>query len=864
MKKFELLAASALVSLYACPALAQDTPPTTQAQGAPAATAAAAQQVDSRSSDGDDIIVTATKREQTLQDVPVSVAVTGADTIKKARILDLISLQASVPSLKVYQLQSSGQTGFQIRGFGNGTGNIGVESSVGVFIDGVYRSRSASAIADLPDLERIEVLRGPQSTLFGKNVSAGAISIVTKRPQFSWGGGAEATTGNFGNIEARASVTGPISKTLAFRLYGSVNQRDGYYTNLVNKVQVNGRDRYSLRGDLLFEPSSDFSVRIIADLNHINEVCCGAVTIFNGPVTQLIGAPRAFGGVGAVIGNPATAYNREVVYNTSPNNRLTGKGISGQIDWNVGFAKLTSITAYRTQTNDTTLDVDFTGADISNQTTSDSIKTLTQEFRLASDNAGPFNWLLGAFYSDEKIRSGRNILYGADARAFADAVTITRGANGAPAAGAVPPILTLESLQRAAGNTSVVPGQTYFAQGTGIFDNYTLNDQSFSVFGQTDFKPFERLTLTVGGAYLHDRKAAVSNVVLTDRFSQLNLNNVTELGFLPLAIIAPGAPAGARIPTNLFAGLNAVQFFYADTANHGPVNFPNATENGILKGDKFTYLARAKFDINSNINVYASYSTGWKAGAYNLSSDSRPATNGVGRTANPENVEVYEIGAKARFRGGYLNIAVFDEKIKGFQSNAFTGTGFALVNAGSQSVRGVEVEGSYKPFRALVINASGTYLDPKYDSFTRAPCFSFDARCQVPAGSPAGTLPPQFRDLSGTTPAGISKWSANVNAIYTQTISDRISAYVRGEFVYSSKTPLTDTVPASIASAEVKTVNASIGLNLPDQFEIQGWIRNLGNDNYFIGAFATVVQNGSFSGYINEPRTYGVTLRKAF
>eukprot|EP01037_Dinobryon_pediforme_P030238 gene30238-34218_t len=151
MKKFELLAASALVSLYACPALAQDTPPTTQAQGAPAATAAA-RQVDARGSDNEDIIVTATKREQTLQDVPVSVAVTSDDTIKKARILDLISLQASVPSLKVYQLQSSGQTGFQIRGFGNGTGNIGVESSVGVFIDGVYRSRSASAIADLPDL----------------------------------------------------------------------------------------------------------------------------------------------------------------------------------------------------------------------------------------------------------------------------------------------------------------------------------------------------------------------------------------------------------------------------------------------------------------------------------------------------------------------------------------------------------------------------------------------------------------------------------------------------------------------------------------------------------------------------------------
>lgn len=860
MRKSDLLGASAIALLYAVPAFSQETPPTTQAQGAPAATSAAPR-VDRSATDTDDIIVTATKREQTLQDVPVSVAVTSDDTIKKAKIHDLIDLQASVPSLKVTQFQSAGQTNFTIRGFGNGNGNIGIESSVGVFIDGVYRSRSASSIADLPELERIEVLRGPQSTLFGKNVAAGAISIVTKRPQFAWGGNAEATVGNLGNIEARASITGPITDTLAFRLYGSVNQRDGYYTNRLTGGKVNGRDRQSLRADVLFEPSSNFSVRIIGDLNNINEVCCGAVTINNGPLTQLIGLPRAFGGVGGLVGNAATPFNREVVYNTAPNNRLNGKGISGQIDWTLGFAKLTSITAYRRQTNRTDLDVDFTGGDISNQTTDDTIKTFTQEIRLASDYAGPFNWLLGGFYSDERIKTGRNILYGADGRRFADAAALA--ATGASLTG-TSPITTLEALQRGAGNTSVVPGQTYFAQGTGIFDNYRLNDISFSIFGQADYKLFEKLTLTVGGAYLNDRKSAFSNVVLTDRFSQLNLQNVPELGFLPLRLLNPAAPAAARIPTNLFAGLNALQFFYPDTANHGPVNFPNANENGVLKGDKFTYLARAKYDFSRNINVYASYSTGWKAGAYNLSSDSRPPNNGVGRTAAPENVTVYEVGAKARFNGGYFNVALFDEKIKGFQSNGFTGTGFALVNAGSQSVRGVEVEASYKPFRALLLNASGTYLDAKYDSFTRAPCFSFDTRCQVPAGSPAGTLAPQFRDLTGARPGGVPEFSGNVNATYTQQITDRISGFIRGEFVYQTNTALTDTVPAALASSEVKTVNASIGLDLPDAFQIQGWVRNLGNDNYYIGAFNTVIQSGSYSAYINEPRTYGVTLRKSF
>ena len=174
--------------------------------------------------------MTAAKREQTLQDVPISVSVTSSDTIEKAQIVDLKDLQSVVPSLKVTQFQSAGQTNFTIRGFGNGNGNIGIESSVGVFIDGVYRSRSASAISDLPELERIEVLRGPQSTLFGKNVSAGAISVVTKRPQFDWGLRAEATAGNYGAIQANASITGPITDSIAFRAYGSVNQRDGYFT----------------------------------------------------------------------------------------------------------------------------------------------------------------------------------------------------------------------------------------------------------------------------------------------------------------------------------------------------------------------------------------------------------------------------------------------------------------------------------------------------------------------------------------------------------------------------------------------------------------------------------------------------------
>ena len=146
--------------------------------------------------------------------MPIAVSVVSADTIDKSNVRDLIDIQTTVPSLRVTQLQNSSQTNFTIRGFGNGANNPGIESSVGVFIDGVYRSRSAAAILDLPTLERVEILRGPQSTLFGKNVSAGAISITTKSPEFEWGGSVEATYGNFDQINFKGSLTGPISETL--------------------------------------------------------------------------------------------------------------------------------------------------------------------------------------------------------------------------------------------------------------------------------------------------------------------------------------------------------------------------------------------------------------------------------------------------------------------------------------------------------------------------------------------------------------------------------------------------------------------------------------------------------------------------
>ena len=227
----------------------------------------------------DEIIVTANKKEQTLQDIPMSVTVTSAEQIEQSAIVDLLDLQSAVPSLRMTQLQKTTETNFIIRGFGNGANNPGIEGSVGVYIDGVYRSRSASAMADLPTIERVEC-GGPQTTLFGKNVR-GVISITTKLPEQEFGGSIEATVGTYGSSIMKGTVTGGITDTTSFRISASSNKNDGYSTNLVDNTKIMIAIG-SIRGQLLIEPSEDLSIRMIADYNQIEEVCCIASSLVDG------------------------------------------------------------------------------------------------------------------------------------------------------------------------------------------------------------------------------------------------------------------------------------------------------------------------------------------------------------------------------------------------------------------------------------------------------------------------------------------------------------------------------------------------------------------------------------------------------
>ena len=852
---------------------------------------------------GNAIIVTATKREATLQDVPVAVSVTNAETIERAQIRDLRDLQTVVPSLSVGQRQSVGSTNFFIRGFGNGANNAGIEPSVGVFVDNVYRSRTVSQITDLPDVQRIEVLRGPQSTLFGKNASAGVISITTQEPQFDTSGAVEATYGNFNQVIAKGYITGALHEDVAASFAAGINKRDGFFKDGGTGDRTNERDRWFIRGQVKINADDRLTMRLIGDYDMIDENCCAVSLVQAGAPAQAI---RALGGQ---FNDPAAPYGGTVYNDFNSTNRIRNWGLSAQADYDLGALTLTSITAYRNTDSTTFQDADFTSADLIYPLSQFlNIDSFTQELRLTGEVTSGVNMVLGAFYIDEQVNQTGELRYGADARNYANVLvqSLSGGALNVP---------TLEATLAALDGTPGAYTGKFLGAGQGFDEDYVLDSSALSLFGQFDIELTDRLVLTVGGNYTRDRKSFVTDSVSNDLFASLDLDAPqyaafrrtllfqgglaqqigTRLGLGRSATAAEIGAFAASSPTNTAiynATVAAVTAFAAanqnvPTANPlNPlrvlqflppfVNVPNSVEDGKTRDNDFSYTARLAYDLTDDVNVYVSYATGFKASSVNLSRDSRPdsadraaiiaaglSRNNLvygSRFAGPEDSRVIEAGLKGTFGNISANVAVFDQEISGFQSNIFTGSGFALRNAGKQSTFGVELE-SAANFDALSLNFGVTYLDPTYDSFVQS----------------------SVGDISGTKPAGIPEWTVLLGAQYEFETSGG-TLIPRVSYLWQSDTQLIEGLPAflvknpdgSIASntqalavaeaftREVNDMTASLSYEVDGGPSFTLWARNLLNDRDLGVVFDSPAQPGNVSGYPNDPRTYGATVRYKF
>ncbi len=893
---------------------------------------------------GDDVvIVTATKRDTTLQETPVAVSVTTSDVIEKAQILDIKDLQSVVPTFRVSQLQNAGNTTLTIRGFGNGGNNIGIEPSVGLFIDGVYRSRAAAAIGDLPKLERVEVLSGPQSTLFGKNASAGVVSIVTAKPDYETNGYLEGGVGNYNLNYVKGYITGGLSDNFAVSLGGGYQNRDGYFSPAegTSGGDFNTLDRFNFRAQALWEPSDNLSARFIWDQSTIDENCCGVATAIVGPTAGIVGA------LGGQVPTPVDPFSYETAVNRPVTNEIDDNGVSLQVDWDVnlfGGATVTSITSNRSNSYDYTSDSDFTTLELLENTFQFvDIDTFTQELRISSDNGGPLSWMVGGYYFNEDIQQDSGLVYGADLRSYIDALASIDTDPTSPTAGipltfvSGPTASPLFGIEQAFGFEQ----NTFFGDGVSITEDFTQDNEAYSIFGTVDFDVTDRLTLTVGGNYTEDKKRVTGSTVNNDAFS-----NLTLTGAQGTAIILPGVLPGVTdaVTTGLFANGDAASMTpsfmdalgleftpenlaAAEAGDFGPeaagyvaavragaeaaagpiatgiaaglaadeVNgplagllplqfqpqflaFPNGVEDGRTNDDEFTYTVKAAYEVNDNLNAYVSTGTGFKASSFNLTRDSRPFladaaalqtagllpnnyTPATGRNfgtrfSGPEEVVVYEAGLKGRFDFGAFNLAVFDQTIENFQSTIFQGTGFVLANAGSQSSRGVEWDVTVTPFENLALGVSGIFQDPEYDDFQGAPVVT-GGELDLADGVADGV-----GDLSGFQPAGINELSLSVSAQYDFALSDTLDAFIRGDWQYEDEVQVVDNIVG--VTRDTSIFNGSLGFTFDDSLDIRFWGRNLTNHETFTSAFPGVVQAGTVNAYPNQPRTYGVSLRKNF
>ncbi|MEQ1510087.1 MAG: TonB-dependent receptor, partial [Sphingopyxis sp.] len=606
-----------------------------------------------------------------------------------------------------------------------------------------------------------------------------------------------------------------------------------------------------------------------------------------GPTTAIINALT--GGRGL---EPAVPFSYQVRNNFLSTNNIDNYGASAQVDYEFGAMSLTSITAYREVRIDTNQDTDFTSADLLGRNAAQiGINTFTQELRLASDFDGPFNFLLGGYYFDESIDQANQINYGTQFRAYGNQL-ISAATGGA---------LNVALLEATFGALELQPAKytnQFFANGQGLNENYSLSDSAYSLFGTVDFEVTDRLTVSGGFNYTHDSKRFRTATTSNDIFSGVNFDAAAYAPFRQTLLFQGGlaqqvgaALALGRSATaaeiGAFAGANATAFaaisagvtaFAAANANNpaaNPLNglkplqflpqfqnLPNAIEPGRTSDSDWSYSIRANYEVTDDISVYLTYATGFKASSINLSRDSRPTaadrarivTSGFAvtnlstgtRSAGPENSAVIEGGLKAQFDNLAFNIAVFDQSVKGFQSNIFSGTGFSLVNAGKQSVRGVEFDASFNPVDPLTMTVAVTYLDPLFDSFIRSGIFVNGVE----------------QDLSGQVPAGIPEWSVKLGAAYVHEFNSGTTLTGRVDYQYDSEVQIIDGLTTQFR--EVNNVNAALIVALDSGIELSLWGRNVFDSQYLTSVFPSVAQSGSISGYPSTPRTYGVAARFRF
>ncbi|MFN4183980.1 MAG: TonB-dependent receptor [Hyphomonas sp.] len=598
------------------------------------------------------VTVTAQRREESVQDVPLAVTAVTGEQLAALRVENIENISLISPSITFSKTNApAASSNIQIRGIGT-TGQSRVfEGAVGVFIDGVYRTRSGQALSSFLDIDGLQVLRGPQGTLFGKNTSAGALLLNTTAPNLDEVNGyVTASYGNYNAFDISGAVNIPVSDTFALRVAASHSEQDGYLESPAGNSE-NDQNMDSFKVSALWEPTDTLSFRLIADYsNQDDEVGYATVNAVDGPLQPLINALTLANGL-QLPSSDLKDYQTSL--STPTSNKVEDKGIALLVDWDIGPGTLKSVTASREYDTVQTADADFTGADILNINELFNSKFFSQEFTYGGEISGGVNanYLFGIFYSDEELDMGRNLSHGTQAQPFWDVVL---GAQGIPV-----------------GLSNAAPGN--WAQ-----EVLVGTAESLALFTHWDFALNDKVNLITGLRYSED-----------DKTGAFSYNFMRDPIFDPLAIAgsAPGPEYSRTFKDEAVSGTLSLQYR------------PNA--------DVMYYASYNRGYKAGGVNVDAS-GAGVPGSSLNPLDTGTPANP----VFTPETVDAFELGAKVDWMDGAArtNVAVFHNNIKDLQVAQFLGLIFTILNSPEAESYGAEFEHTQAVTDYLVWNASATWL----------------------------------------------------------------------------------------------------------------------------------------------------------
>jgi iron complex outermembrane recepter protein len=767
----------------------------------------------------EEVVVTARRRSESAQEVPIPISIVGGSTIEETGAFNVNRVKELIPSVQLYS-SNPRNTGINIRGLGSpfGLTNDGLDPGVGFYVDGVYYARPAAATLDFIDIEQIEVLRGPQGTLFGKNTTSGAFNITTRKASFTPGADLEVSYGNYGYVQAKSSITGPLSKKLAARISFSGTQRDGLVENIRTRKYTNDVNNLGGRVQLLFTPSSNTFITLAADAS--TQKPDGYAQVVAGVVETKRPTLRQFNTIIADLNYTLpslNAFDRRIDHDTPWNSGNELGGVSLNVDTKIGPGTLTSTSSWRYWNWDPSNDRDFTGLQaLAKSQNPAEHRNWAQEVRYSGEFSPRLSGVVGLFYIDQEVKIDGTEESGSAQWRFSQT------------------------------NANILWQTPGLFEGFGIKTKASIQSVSAAAFANLDWEVIQGLHVLPGIRFNYDKK-------------DVNYNRVAY-GGLDTATYA-GTKAQKTTLQGFKNGVYRNQSYVAD-----------ADENNL------TYQLTIAYRANARVNAFATYSTSFKPVGVNVAG-LPPVPNGQPNAGEadislavikPEDVKHIEVGLKTSPIDNFtLNLTLHNTDINDYQTNVSSpdlsvNRGY-IATAEQVNVWGVEVDANIKLNKHFSFYGAAAYTEGKYVKFTNAPLPLEETGATIVVD---GVTTQIFgKDISGGRLPGLSKYAISAGGEYATSVNflnQKGKFFVAFDTYYRSEFSSSPTPSAFLNIDGYTLLNGRVGFRPTEGLSLFVWGRNLFDIDYYEQLLPAGGNAGHYAGVLGDPATYGVTLRYSY